>query len=155
MCYGNEVSIKSTSGACLEVFFNFAFQRFTQYLASSNSNFQLNGFLDKTGVQGLLTKMKFEKTCTFNMNHLDSTARFNAKITSDVSHSPEVKFLLMTRLDMSLFNYWDKRNAFSMAQGSFLEGYYQDKIQSAIAQAVYLDPGMKHSHEQAKSLGKC
>jgi len=32
MCYGNE--------------------RFTQYLASSNSNFQLNGFLDKTGVQG-------------------------------------------------------------------------------------------------------
>ena len=41
-----------------------------------------------------------------------------------------------------------------MAQGSFLEGYYQDKIQSAIAQAVYLDPGMKHSHEQAKSLGK-
>ena len=62
MCYGNEVSIKSTSGACLEVFFNFAFQRFTQYLASSNSNFQLNGFLDKTGVQGLLMKMKFEKT---------------------------------------------------------------------------------------------
>jgi len=32
MCYGNE--------------------RFTQYLASSNSNFQLNNFLDKTGVQG-------------------------------------------------------------------------------------------------------
>merc|ERR1711962_1625257 len=32
MCYGNE--------------------RFVQYLASSNSNFQLNNFLDKTGVQG-------------------------------------------------------------------------------------------------------
>lgn len=32
MCYGNE--------------------RFTQYLASSNSNFQLGGFLDKTAVQG-------------------------------------------------------------------------------------------------------
>jgi len=32
MCYGNE--------------------RFTQYLASSNSNFQLSSFLDKTGVQG-------------------------------------------------------------------------------------------------------
>lgn len=32
MCYGNE--------------------RFMQYLASSNSNFQLNNFLDKTGVQG-------------------------------------------------------------------------------------------------------
>ena len=28
------------------------FQRFTQYLASSNSNFQLSNFLDKTGVQG-------------------------------------------------------------------------------------------------------
>ena len=28
------------------------FQRFTQYLASSNSNFQLANFLDKTGVQG-------------------------------------------------------------------------------------------------------
>ena len=71
---------------CLEVFLNFAFQRFTQYLASSNSNFQLNGFLDKTGVQGLLTKIKFEKACTFNMNHLDSIAPFNAKITSEVSH---------------------------------------------------------------------
>ena len=53
---------RSSSDACLQVFFNFAFQRFTQYLASSNSNFQLNGFLDKTGVQGLLMKMKFEKT---------------------------------------------------------------------------------------------
>ena len=30
----------------------FCFQRFTQYLASSNSNFQLANFLDKTGVQG-------------------------------------------------------------------------------------------------------
>ena len=29
------------------------FQRFTQYLASSNSNFQLANFLDKTGVQGI------------------------------------------------------------------------------------------------------
>merc|ERR1719461_2176343 len=27
-------------------------ERFTQYLASSNSNFQLSNFLDKTGVQG-------------------------------------------------------------------------------------------------------
>ncbi|KAH0540209.1 hypothetical protein KQX54_014541, partial [Cotesia glomerata] len=32
LCYGNE--------------------RFTQYLASSNSTFQLNNFLDKSGVQG-------------------------------------------------------------------------------------------------------
>ena len=35
-----------------------------------------------------------------------------------------------------------------------MQGYYQDKIQSAIVQAVYLDPSMKHSHEQAKSIGK-
>ena len=56
---------------------------------------------------------------------------------------------------MRLCNYWDKCKTISLAEGSFLEGYYQDKIQSAIAQAVYLDPGMKHSHEQAKSLGKC
>ncbi|KAL3284338.1 hypothetical protein HHI36_018502 [Cryptolaemus montrouzieri] len=34
MCYGNE--------------------RFTQYLASSNSTFQLSNFLDKSGVQGEL-----------------------------------------------------------------------------------------------------
>jgi hypothetical protein len=34
MCYGNE--------------------RFTQYLASSNSTFQLSSFLDKSGVQGIL-----------------------------------------------------------------------------------------------------
>ena len=56
---------------------------------------------------------------------------------------------------MRLRNCWDECKTTSLAQGSFLEGNYQDKIQSAIAQAVYLDPGMKHSHEQAKSLGKC
>ena len=56
---------------------------------------------------------------------------------------------------MRLCIRWDKCKTIPLAQGSFLEGYYQDKIQSAIAQAVYLDPGMKHSHEQAKSLGKC
>jgi len=39
MCYGNE--------------------RFTQYLASSNSNFQLSNFLDKTGVQGKLLSSCF------------------------------------------------------------------------------------------------
>ena len=32
--------------------FVFLFQRFTQYLASSSSNFQLSAFLDKGGVQG-------------------------------------------------------------------------------------------------------
>ena len=50
MCYGNEVAI-SVSKTCNFTFFP-VLQRFTQYLASSNSNFQLNGFLDKTGVQG-------------------------------------------------------------------------------------------------------
>lgn len=30
----------------------FLLQRFTQYLASSNSTFQLSNFLDKSGVQG-------------------------------------------------------------------------------------------------------
>lgn len=38
-------------------FFSFLFsslQRFTQYLASSNSTFQLSNFLDKSGVQGVL-----------------------------------------------------------------------------------------------------
>ena len=29
-----------------------AFQRFVQYLASSNTSFQLSNFLDKGGVQG-------------------------------------------------------------------------------------------------------
>ncbi|XP_015122650.1 phosphatidylinositol-binding clathrin assembly protein LAP isoform X15 [Diachasma alloeum] len=37
MCYGNE--------------------RFTQYLASSNSTFQLSNFLDKSGVQGILDRI--------------------------------------------------------------------------------------------------
>ena len=53
MCYGNEVRRgfihvdKQTMTIVA-----FCFQRFTQYLASSNSNFQLANFLDKTGVQG-------------------------------------------------------------------------------------------------------
>lgn len=34
--------------------FLFSLQRFTQYLASSNSTFQLSNFLDKSGVQGML-----------------------------------------------------------------------------------------------------
>lgn len=37
------------------------FQRFTQYLASSNSNFQLNSFLDKGGVQGKKEYMTGDK----------------------------------------------------------------------------------------------
>ena len=42
----------------------FCFQRFTQYLASSNSNFQLANFLDKTGVQGNpgLSQSSFDQT---------------------------------------------------------------------------------------------
>jgi len=35
-------------------FLFFSLQRFTQYLASSNSTFQLSNFLDKSGVQGVL-----------------------------------------------------------------------------------------------------
>jgi hypothetical protein len=35
-------------------FLVFSLQRFTQYLASSNSTFQLSNFLDKSGVQGVL-----------------------------------------------------------------------------------------------------
>lgn len=35
------------------IYFCFYFQRFTQYLASSNSSFQLSHFLDKSGVQGV------------------------------------------------------------------------------------------------------
>ena len=38
----------NTTSPLLTVFF----QRFTQYLASSNSNFQLSNYLDKSGVQG-------------------------------------------------------------------------------------------------------
>lgn len=59
MCYGNEVSkythhhqllLELHKVTCLFLFFYL--QRFTQYLASSNSTFQLNNFLDKSGVQG-------------------------------------------------------------------------------------------------------
>ena len=36
---------------------NLPFQRFTQFLASSNTNFQLSNFLDKSGVQGRKTDL--------------------------------------------------------------------------------------------------
>ena len=64
MCYGNEVAI-SLCKICNVTFFLFL-QRFTQYVASSNSNFQLNGFLDKTGVQGesMLICKKIWGMCT-------------------------------------------------------------------------------------------
>jgi phosphatidylinositol-binding clathrin assembly protein len=67
LCYGNEVCVFIFNSP--DVFFLkpnptwlrilngahcllFTLQRFTQYLASSNSTFQLSNFLDKTGVQG-------------------------------------------------------------------------------------------------------
>ena len=43
---GDPKKIKLTSAM------TFLLQRFTQYLASSNSTFQLSNFLDKSGVQG-------------------------------------------------------------------------------------------------------
>jgi hypothetical protein len=45
-------------------FFFFSLQRFTQYLASSNSTFQLSNFLDKSGVQGML---KYVTYCILDM----------------------------------------------------------------------------------------
>lgn len=58
MCYGNEVitlfafvSNRETPH-CILLKWLFYLQRFTQYLASSNSTFQLSNFLDKSGVQG-------------------------------------------------------------------------------------------------------
>ena len=51
MCYGNEVNSPSVPPNP-SYKLTLMFQRFTQYLASSNSNFQLANFLDKTGVQG-------------------------------------------------------------------------------------------------------
>ena len=56
MCYGNEVCVPPGdifpfSPPKMELM-RFSFQRFTQYLASSNTNFQLSNFMDKGGVQG-------------------------------------------------------------------------------------------------------
>ncbi|RWS29597.1 Phosphatidylinositol-binding clathrin assembly protein LAP-like protein, partial [Leptotrombidium deliense] len=67
MCYGNECLLailthnlntneKSSANVyitqLMTFFFSVRSQRFTQYLASSNCNFQLNNFLDKAGVKG-------------------------------------------------------------------------------------------------------
>jgi hypothetical protein len=46
--------MKSDREDSVRFFFFFSLQRFTQYLASSNSTFQLSNFLDKSGVQGVL-----------------------------------------------------------------------------------------------------
>ena len=60
MCYGNEVrNIDLTRfRQFMKTDHILLFQRFTQYLASSNSNFQLANFLDKTGVQGKLSPFR-------------------------------------------------------------------------------------------------
>lgn len=68
MCYGNEVRSSVAGEELFQSWQNFAmsltspfssFQRFTQYLASSNSTFQLSNFLDKSGVQGLYQMCNF------------------------------------------------------------------------------------------------
>jgi hypothetical protein len=53
-----------TEDSVIVFFFFFSLQRFTQYLASSNSTFQLSNFLDKSGVQGML---KYIIYCILNM----------------------------------------------------------------------------------------
>ena len=74
------------------------FQRFTQYLASSNSNFQLANFLDKTGVQGKEGRGVTRERERSSLNSLE-------------------------------------------------------KIHGALAQAVYMDPGVKINYERTKALG--
>jgi len=51
---GNYFSVLISPVTCPYTFLKWLFylQRFTQYLASSNSTFQLSNFLDKSGVQG-------------------------------------------------------------------------------------------------------
>ena len=54
--YGSDDVMKSDREDSVSYFsfLFFSLQRFTQYLASSNSTFQLSNFLDKSGVQGVL-----------------------------------------------------------------------------------------------------
>lgn len=56
MCYGNEVYYIWFSPSFVMIYTQhlsiFIWQRFTQYLASSNCSFQLNNFLDKGNVAG-------------------------------------------------------------------------------------------------------
>ena len=85
------------------------FQRFTQYLASSNSNFQLANFLDKTGVQGrwIFTKEMFK---------------------------------------LWWWICWCEW--YCVIQGL-------DKLQGAIAHAVYMDQGVKQNFEKMRAIGSC
>jgi hypothetical protein len=56
-CVSDNMTKSEMDGLQVLFFFSFLFfslQRFTQYLASSNSTFQLSNFLDKSGVQGML-----------------------------------------------------------------------------------------------------
>ena len=99
-------------------------QRFVQYLASTNSNFQLNAFLDKTGVQGELQSDKTNMIRCLN--------------------PPAFKMFKLFYL-----GYFSVRDWYVYHTAPF----FNDKIQSALAQAVYLDPHMKQAHDQAKAVG--
>jgi hypothetical protein len=63
---------KWKGGFCKLFFLFFSLQRFTQYLASSNSTFQLSNFLDKSGVQGVLKiilyPMNFKNAVFFGLS---------------------------------------------------------------------------------------
>lgn len=52
LAYGNEVSLSWVNFSRCSHLITFIPQRFIQYLASSNSSFNLSNFLDKGGVQG-------------------------------------------------------------------------------------------------------
>lgn len=65
------------------------FQRFTQYLASSNSSFQLSNFLDKSGVQGMCQIFIFlvitEHNCIIHM-HTSITQRRTYVVIQNYGH---------------------------------------------------------------------
>jgi hypothetical protein len=54
MCWSDMMMKSERKDSVIVLFLFFSLQRFTQYLASSNSTFQLSNFLDKSGVQGVL-----------------------------------------------------------------------------------------------------
>ena len=63
LAYGNEVRILFYSFDLLNLnpIIIFTLQRFIQYLASSNSSFNLSNFLDKGGVQGESKRFNYSK----------------------------------------------------------------------------------------------
>ncbi|KAH0811500.1 hypothetical protein GEV33_011291 [Tenebrio molitor] len=93
MCYGNE--------------------RFTQYLASSNSTFQLSSFLDKSGVQdvfrkedGMLRTMnadKLLKTLPVLQNQLDALLEFDCSANDLTNGVINMCFMLLFKDLIRLF----------------------------------------------------